>query len=63
MLKKVILPDKSEVTFKYDALGRRIEKIYNNTVTRWVWDGNVPLHEWQYPEEQRPNQWSMNGDK
>ncbi len=48
MLSKVKRPDGVEVTFRYDALGRRIEKCFNNrTYTKWVWDGNVPLHEWK----------------
>ena len=47
MLAKVTRPDHRTVTFKYDALGRRIEKCFNNTTTKWVWDGNVPLHEWK----------------
>jgi YD repeat-containing protein len=34
------------VMFAYDALGRRISKRYRGRVTRWVWDGDVPLHEW-----------------
>jgi RHS repeat-associated protein len=45
MLASVKRPDAQEVTFKYDALGRRIEKNFRNVVTRWTWDGNVPLHE------------------
>jgi RHS repeat-associated protein len=45
MLESVKRPDAQEVSFKYDALGRRIEKRLNNIVTRWLWDGNVPLHE------------------
>jgi RHS repeat-associated protein len=48
MLKKVIRPDGKEVSFEYDALGRRTAKIYNGDITRWVWDGNTPLHEWKY---------------
>lgn len=47
MLTKVTRPDKTEVTFGYDALGRRVWKRYKNTVTKFVWDGNVPLHEWK----------------
>jgi RHS repeat-associated protein len=47
MLVKVIRPDKCEVSFGYDALGRRLWKKFNNTVTKWLWDGNVPLHEWK----------------
>lgn len=34
--------------FRYDALGRRTAKQYFGKVTRWVWDGNVPIHEWSY---------------
>lgn len=45
-LHKVIRPDGREVKFKYDALGRRISKTYHGKITRWVWDGNNPLHEW-----------------
>jgi RHS repeat-associated protein len=46
MLAKVTRPDGREVTFTYDALGRRIKKSYRGKTTLWVWDGNVPLHEW-----------------
>ena len=45
MLERVKRPDAREIEFKYDALGRRIEKRNENTITRWVWDGNVMLHE------------------
>ena len=48
MLKKVLRPDGRPVEFRYDALGRRTAKRYFGKVTRWVWDGNVPLHEWSY---------------
>ncbi|ANH81768.1 hypothetical protein A8C56_12945 [Niabella ginsenosidivorans] len=59
LLRKVINPGGKEIEFFYDPLGRRIAKIAydknarfyeENTgvVTRWVWDGNVPLHEWKY---------------
>jgi RHS repeat-associated protein len=60
-LKKVVLPDGKEVTFTYDALGRRISKTFAGTVTRWVWDGDVPLHEWSYSIDETPqpvvNEW------
>ncbi|HKO94990.1 MAG TPA: RHS repeat-associated core domain-containing protein, partial [Polyangiaceae bacterium] len=46
MLAKVTRPDGSEVSFGYDSLGRRVRKTYRGQTTRWVWDGNVPLHEW-----------------
>ncbi|MBC9909424.1 RHS repeat-associated core domain-containing protein [Chitinophaga varians] len=54
MLKNVTRPDGKTVSFKYDALGRRIEKQYGGQLTRFVWDGNVPLHEWCYPATERP---------
>lgn len=54
MLRKITRPDKKEVTFEYDALGRRTAKIFNNRITRWVWDGNVPFHEWHYALDDRP---------
>ena len=47
MLSRVVRPDGKEVSFAYDALGRRTEKTYEDVVTHFVWDGNVPLHEWQ----------------
>ena len=28
------------------CVGKRTAKRYLGKVTRWVWDGNVPLHEW-----------------
>ena len=45
-LRKVIRPDGREVKFEYDALGRRVSKTHKGKTTRWVWDGNNPLHEW-----------------
>jgi RHS repeat-associated protein len=30
----------------YDPLARRVFKAYRGKTTRWIWDGNVPLHEW-----------------
>lgn len=47
MLEKVVRPDNVEVSFAYDALGRRLWKKYKKTITRFVWDGNKPLHEWK----------------
>ena len=54
MLRSVLRPDGKLVEFRYDPLGRRIEKLYNGRLTRFVWDGNVPLHEWSYPFTDRP---------
>ncbi|HEX5657985.1 MAG TPA: RHS repeat-associated core domain-containing protein [Polyangiales bacterium] len=46
MLRAVTRPDGSQVSFKYDPLARRVAKTYRGQTTRWVWDANVPLHEW-----------------
>lgn len=46
-LAKVIRPDGEEVGFTYDALGRRLSKTFGTIVTCWLWNGNVPLHQWK----------------
>ena len=51
MLARVVRPDGKEVSFAYDALGRRIRKSFAGTTTQFVWDGNVPLHEWTEESE------------
>jgi RHS repeat-associated protein len=53
-LKMVTRPDRQQVNFEYDALGRRTAKLFDKRITRWVWDGNTPLHEWSYPLDERP---------
>ena len=55
MLRSVTRPDGKTVTFRYDALGRRIEKVFDGRVYRYLWDGDVILHEWDYAEANRPN--------
>ncbi len=55
MLKEVTRPDGAKVLFEYDALGRRTAKIYRGKITRWLWNGNVPLHEWTYAEKDKRN--------
>ncbi len=55
MLRSVTRQDGKTVTFKYDALGRRIEKVFDGRVYRYLWDGDVILHEWDYAEADRPN--------
>ena len=55
MLRSVTRPDGKTVTFKYDALGRRIEKVFDGRVYRYLWNGDVILHEWDYAEADRPN--------
>ncbi|WP_223599010.1 RHS repeat-associated core domain-containing protein [Chryseobacterium sp. GVT01B] len=54
MLAKVKRPDGKEVSFGYDALGRRISKIGAKKITRYIWDGNVLLHEWSYDIDEEP---------
>ena len=49
-LAEVVRPDGGVVRFTYDALGRRVSKSYQGRVTRWLWDGNKLLHEWQEVE-------------
>ena len=46
MLQSVRRPDGELVEFDYDPVGRRISKTFQGKTTRWIWDGNVPLHEW-----------------
>jgi RHS repeat-associated protein len=45
MLVDVTRPDGLQVTFTYDALGRRVGKKAGSAETRWIWDGDVILHE------------------
>lgn len=46
-LVQVDRPGGTAVTFRYDAFGRRVEKNADGVVTRWLWDGNLPHHEWR----------------
>jgi len=54
MLKSVYKPDGSVIEFEYDAFGRRTTKIVKDTVKRFVWDGNNPIHEWEYDINDKP---------
>jgi RHS repeat-associated protein len=45
MLREVVRPDGVTVNYTYDALGRRLSKKVRDLETRWVWDGDVILHE------------------
>jgi RHS repeat-associated protein len=54
MLQQVTNPQGKVVRFEYDALGRRIAKIVEEKINRYVWDGNVLLHEWKYAIQERP---------
>ena len=46
MLTQVVRSDGETVTFTYDALARRLSKTFRARTTKWIWDGNLPLHEW-----------------
>jgi len=61
MLESVTNPDGKTVSFEYDALGRRTAKIANKEINRYVWDGNVLIHEWKYDIKRRP-QLIVSGD-
>ena len=52
-LVRVRLPEGSDVAFGYDALGRRVWKRHRGQITRFIWDGDVPLHEWAEGEADR----------
>jgi len=61
MLKSILKPDLTKVCMEYDALGRRTSKKTLspqtgciNQITRWIWDGNAPLHEWKYDLQNKP---------
>jgi RHS repeat-associated protein len=58
-LAEVVRPDGKVVRFSYDALGRRISKTYEGRVTRWVWDGNRPLHEWSEKADSKEKEASI----
>lgn len=45
-LMKVTTPEGRSVRFGYDALGRRVSKTTDRGTTHWLWDGDVPVHEW-----------------
>lgn len=53
-LAEVTLADGSRVGFQYDPFGRRVAKFANGVVTRWLWDGDVPVHEWSESEQGEP---------
>jgi RHS repeat-associated protein len=42
---EVVRPDGKAVTFAYDALHRRVSKTMDGRTTRYVWDGDVIVHE------------------
>jgi RHS repeat-associated protein len=46
----VVRPDGQLVHFTYDALSRRLSKQVAGKTTHWIWDDNVPLHEWMEDE-------------
>ena len=53
MLMRAVNPEMGKVDFGYDPLGRRVWKEVKHQRTCWLWDGNVPLHEWQTTEKEQ----------
>ena len=43
-----------DALFTYDALGRRLSKDAIG-ITCWLWNGNVPLHEWTPSQSRNEN--------
>ena len=43
-----------DALFTYDALGRRMGKDAIG-ITCWLWNGNVPLHEWTSSQSRNEN--------
>ena len=37
--------------YRHDALGRRITRARDGLVTRWLWHGDVLLHQWTHPHD------------
>jgi RHS repeat-associated protein len=56
MLQSVKDPKGKTTAFEYDALGRRTAKINvaKNEINRYIYDGNVLLHEFSYPIADKP---------
>ncbi len=56
LLQNVKDPKGRVTAFEYDALGRRTAKINlaKNEINRYIYDGNVLLHEFSYPLSERP---------
>ena len=52
MLMRAVNPEMGKVDFGYDPLGRRTWKEAKGVRTNWLWDGNVPLHEWQMTQKE-----------
>ena len=50
LLESVSAPKNMSLYFSYDALGRRITKDRVLAAIKYVWDGNVLLHEWKQVE-------------
>jgi len=65
-LETVHRPDGQLVSFAYDPVGRRVSKEFDGKITRYVWDGNRILHEWQTVSEDadtiKPFTWLYSGN-
>ena len=45
LLAEVLTPGGGQVTFEYDAVGRRVSKSGDGQTRTWTWHGNTPIHE------------------
>jgi RHS repeat-associated protein len=59
-LRTVGRPDGAKWNYKYDAFGRRIAKVGQNSVQRFLWNGEVIIHEMQ--DGAQPVAWLMKRD-
>ena len=52
LMGSVTRPDGKDVTFAYDAVGRRISKRFDGRTNKFLWDANKIMHEWVEDSEQ-----------
>ncbi|WP_196893451.1 RHS repeat-associated core domain-containing protein [Aureivirga marina] len=62
MLGEVVRPDGAKVSFTYDALGRRLTKTFGEETTYFVWNGDVPIHQWTCKTEETTRSINENGE-
>lgn len=48
-LQCVTLPDRREIRYRYDGLGRRITRTLDNSLTRYCWDGSQLIGQTECP--------------
>lgn len=48
-LATAITPSGPTLHYHHDALGRRIARLRDGHITRWLWHGDTLLHQWTHP--------------